>query len=196
MSVKPMLASDASDNLEMVKYPVMVSPKLDGIRCLKIDGKAVSRNGKPIPNTFVREYVEKHAQEGDDGELIIKGEFNKVASGIMSRSGEPDFEFQIFDNFRIDDTYKNRFQNLKVGGRIALVPHVIVKNEKELMTMEERWVDEGYEGIMLNDPMGLYKHGRSTLRGRELAKIKRFKDEEAIIVGFEEQMKNTNEAKK
>ena len=63
----------------------------------------------------------------------------------------------------------------------------------ELIAFEELKLCEGYEGIMLRDPFGRYKHGRSTLKEGGLAAIKRFVDAEARIVGTYEQMENTNE---
>ena len=69
---KPMLAVKAT-SLENIRYPVLASPKLDGIRGLPIpDGKRgvsmVSRNWKPIPNNFVRTWLEMNVPAGLDGE--------------------------------------------------------------------------------------------------------------------------------
>jgi DNA ligase-1 len=49
---------------------------------------------------------------------------------------------------------------------------------------------------MLRTPNSPYKQGRSTLKEGWLLKVKRFKDSEAEIIGFEEQMENTNEKTK
>jgi DNA ligase-1 len=49
---------------------------------------------------------------------------------------------------------------------------------------------------MIRDPEGPYKCGRSSVKQQYLLKIKPFEDGEAKIVGFEEQMENTNEAEK
>lgn len=46
---KPMLAASL-DSLDSVNFPVYVTPKLDGIRCLKVGGEIVSRSFKPIRN--------------------------------------------------------------------------------------------------------------------------------------------------
>jgi DNA ligase-1 len=48
---------------------------------------------------------------------------------------------------------------------------------------------------MIRDPHGLYKFGRATAKSGELLKIKRFVDDEAVVVGVEELMHNENEAK-
>jgi DNA ligase-1 len=48
---------------------------------------------------------------------------------------------------------------------------------------------------MLRDPMGSYKFGRSTVKDNILLKLKRFEDDESILIDVEEKMHNDNEAK-
>src|SRR4051812_33650187 len=96
MIKKPLLAS-AVENLDDIKFPVIASPKLDGIRCLKIDGKVVSRNFKPIPNRYIREALEYILPNGADGEIIVGKTFQDVSSGVMSHDGEPEFIYHMFD---------------------------------------------------------------------------------------------------
>lgn len=112
---KPLLAATC-DDIRTLNYPVLASPKLDGIRCVKLDGKALSRKLKPIPNDFVRNWIEANLPDGIDGELLVRGPrerlkqgalsgdwspvlmpFNEVSSAIMSKDGEPDFMFLAFD---------------------------------------------------------------------------------------------------
>lgn len=113
---KPMLAAPAPEDLTKLRFPILVSPKLDGIRCVKLNGKALSRKLLPIPNNFVRNWIEKNLPDGIDGELMLMGpeqtytgkhiaitgkhllnNFNEVQSAIMSVEGEPDFVFCAFD---------------------------------------------------------------------------------------------------
>ena len=49
---KPLLA--ATVDLNKVKFPCYVSPKLDGIRVLGMSGKAMTRRLKEVPNRFVQ----------------------------------------------------------------------------------------------------------------------------------------------
>ena len=58
---KPMLASKC-ENPHLLPFPVLATPKLDGIRCLKIGGKALTRSFKPISNRFAREWIEATLQ--------------------------------------------------------------------------------------------------------------------------------------
>ena len=60
--------------------------------------------------------------------------------------------------------------------------------------MEAYFLQMGYEGVMIRDPHGYYKNGRSTTNEGTLLKLKRFMDAEYEVVGFEERMHNGNEA--
>jgi DNA ligase-1 len=79
---RPILAEKIEPSeLENLKYPVLVSPKLDGIRCLIVDGKALSRSFKPIPNLFIQSLLSKQEFNGLDGELVLEGKtFNETQS--------------------------------------------------------------------------------------------------------------------
>ena len=58
----------------------------------------------------------------------------------------------------------------------------------------DHYVDKGYEGAMLRNQYGRYKHGRSTQHEGLLVKMKKWDYHESTIVGVEELMHNTNEA--
>lgn len=203
--MKPNLSATC-DDLSALAYPVLASPKLDGIRVLIIDGKVYSRNMKLIPNAFVQAEL-KGISQHLDGEIIVgdpKADdcYRKTNSGVMSRDGEPDFTFWIFDNFAMPDGFKDRLASIKEyvkaskRPRLRVVPHVLKKNVEELAEYEAQHLSAGYEGIMVRGPYSLYKEGRSTLREGGLAKIKRFLDSEAVILGFDEQQHNGNVATK
>ena len=53
---RPMLAVPAK--LESIKYPVLATPKIDGIRTLKLDGSLVSRTFHSIPNKHIKTILE------------------------------------------------------------------------------------------------------------------------------------------
>lgn len=195
---KPLLAGTVTD-LEKLKFPLIASPKLDGIRCVMVNGKALTRNLKPIPNKYIREYLEYYITQDDiDGEIMIPGtDFNGVQSAVMSFDGEPDFEYQVFDSI-IDEPYHRRidFRYQYSFPHVKSLKFMHVNNIEQLVALEDAWVKEGYEGIMLRDPNGKYKFGRSTENEGILLKLKRFHDAECFIVGFEEKMHNENAQEK
>jgi DNA ligase-1 len=201
--LKPMLAETCKD-IEKVKYPVLATPKIDGIRCLTMEnGTPMSRSLKKIPNNHIRYRMESWGMEGCDGELWIPGAttFGEVSGPIMRVEGTPDFEYKVFDVWDQEGMpYRRRMEVMKErlkSPRPAWVTLVIPEecyNSGGLMSFWNKCADEGYEGAIYRDPAGGYKFGRST-RGM-MAKLKVFQDDEAEIIGSLEQMSNQNPAKK
>jgi DNA ligase-1 len=202
MITRPMkgeeLEIENDEMLDSLNYPLLGTPKLDGIRSVKQGGRALSSSFKDIPNLYVQKKM-KPLPEGLDGELIVNADsFNQVQSGIMSEDGEPDFQFYVFDYVSVSLTqpYQDRIEALKKLSLpsfcIKLIPTVL-NNKEELIAYEKKCLDEGYEGIMVRSPDGPYKCGKATVNQGWLLKVKRFKDSEAVIIGFEEQQENTNE---
>lgn len=204
---KPMLADHADMN--KIGYPMYASTKLDGIRAVVLNGQLLSRSLKPIPNKYVRSLFEDDPRyEGLDGELIVGSPtdpacFRNTTSGIMSEEGEPDVKFYVFDQIpeycgmKPDTPFMNRFLDLRDNlplEHVELVEQTKVFNLQELEAFEEKCLDEGYEGVIIKDPDSPYKYGRSTVREGYMLKIKRYKDSEARIIGYEELMANGNEA--
>jgi DNA ligase-1 len=208
-SFKPMLSATC-DDINTVKYPVYASTKLDGIRCILKDGVAVSRNLKPIPNKYIQAKLGALDKRLNlDGELIVgepfgKGVWARTQSGVMSEDGEPDFTYWIFDiPDRPELCFETRFHDLDLLNRmtypmlqrahIKILPHEAIHNAELLKNFEEVAVAQGFEGIMIRDPGGRYKFGRSTVKEGGLMKVKRWYDMEGEIIGWKEQMENTNE---
>jgi DNA ligase-1 len=55
-------------------------------------------------------------------------------------------------------------------------------------------LDEGYEGVILRDPAGKYKYGRTTMAEHNAFKLKRFEDCEAYVTGMIPKYRNDNVA--
>jgi DNA ligase-1 len=197
---KPMLASSEIPNLyEDVKYPCYIQPKLDGIRCLAIDGVAYSRKMKPIPNQYVQKVFKELNLHGLDGELMVHGDFNSVQSAIMSEDGEPEFYLAVYDYWDSDLPYSDRaaLYTTKIFeiNKPLFVKRVIsefVNTPEEAERAVAKYVEQGYEGGILRSPNGRYKQGRSTFKEGFLLKLKSFHDSEAVVIGFEEKMSNEN----
>lgn len=204
--MKPMLSATLTDT-STVKYPVLVSPKLDGIRCL-IDsaGRPVTRNLKDVPNKRVWHALYELELTGLDGEIIVgspKAEdcYRRTNSGIMSHEGSPDWTYWVFDFHSLGggDKFTDRLNAVKArlqklgDKRIRIVPHLRCENEEQLLKFEGQQLAAGYEGVMGRALDGPYKQGRATLREGWLWKLKRFSDGEAEILGFVEQLHNANE---
>lgn len=199
---KTMLAATYEPHL-VLDYPLLASPKLDGIRAIlersnKTDKRILySRTLKPIPNLHIRNTVQNsNLPEGLDGELIVGNNFQSVCSAIMSVDGEPNFTYHVFDYFGdgINLPFAERYAKLcdivQRNGYPWLrhVPHVLIRDKEELDMYEQAQLNAGYEGVMLRSLKGLYKYGKATQKSQTLLKVKRFKDAEAHVIGFQELM--------
>lgn len=198
---KPLLA--ATVDLAKVKFPCFVSRKLDGIRVLGINGKAMTRSMKEVPNRFIQSVFATGQFDGLDGEIIVgppsaPDVYRTTNSAVMSKDGEPNFTYCVFDLWDSQDVgYAKRFNGLSQYGhkRIYPVAQVAVHDMAGLLEMEDQWLSEGYEGVMGRSMDGTYKYGRSTMKEGILWKLKRMSTSEAIIEGVVELERNLNEAK-
>ena len=199
--MKPMLAARL-DDLSDLEYPMLASPKLDGVRGLVIDGVLHSRNLKPIRNRHVYARFSNANFTGLDGELIVgdptaKDAYRATNSACARADGKPDVKFYVFDKFNLPGLpFWQRHSLIKETEHIILLPHKMIKNENELLKHEAEVLAEGYEGLILRSVDGIYKFGRSTIREAGMVKLKRFHDSEALIIEVVEELQNTNEAKR
>lgn len=202
--MKPMLLPRELPDLDTLPYPVYVTPKLDGIRCLFKDGVALSRTLKPIPNKSIQAWAKANAKilQGMDGELIVGPAnsptvYRDTNSFVMSHDKVGHFCFFQFDYWDIPNqpfSYRSESADWLNDNKLRYLELELVNNKDELLAYEEECLELGYEGIIIRNPNGLYKYGRCTIKEANSYKLKRFEDAEAVIVGFEEEMHNGNEA--
>lgn len=153
------------------------------------DGKCQfrSRNGKTINllGNLEEEFIKMANGESlvFDGELIVKednkildrqtgnGILNKAVKGTISAQEAAKVSATIWDiipynnfiNGRGKTQYGVRFamlQTMKLGNRIHLVEHRIVKNFDEAQTLFESYLASGQEGIILKDLSGVWEDKR------------------------------------
>lgn len=208
---KPMLAHTVDGNTK-ISFPVSVSPKLDGIRAVVIDGVVYSRTLKPIRSKAVQRLFGKKEYNFLDGELIYgsvtdQDVFNKSTSFCMSEKipegmNDSEIYFYAFDKFEHKELpYIKRWMDISTSvanstpDNVRVLSGLIINSQEELNNYEQSAIDIGYEGVMIRSLSGEYKCGRSTAKQGILGKVKRFSDFEAVVLGFEEKMHNTNEAK-
>lgn len=210
-AIKPMLACGLPGNtlaekleaLDRLPYPMLASYKLDGIRCLITPDGPQTRSGEPIPNLHVRKLLSE-LPVGLDGELVCLGDdgkvdFRKTTGDIRRRDGEPKFDYWIFDDFLNPWHLAGRYGDLRNfdGPRWTWVlKQEPVRSRSDVEALFMKALSEGYEGLILRDPSGLYKHGRSTFAEAGMVKVKPYEDAEAVIVSVFERMHNTAEATK
>jgi DNA ligase 1 len=195
---KPMLAPNEKVDLKSLTFPLIASYKFDGIRAIFMNGEMYSRSLKQLPNAQLHarfETLKKYSKEHNvilDGELWSKSvPFNNL-SGIIRQldcSLPDDLNFYCFDNIENDD-YNLPFENRVI--RYSLMLHFDyfqkVKQHKvmsvgEVENLFKEALENGFEGLILRDPNGRYKHGRGTIKEGLIFKVKPFETFDAKIIG-------------
>lgn len=208
----PMLAANYLDKAHLITYPCDVSRKLDGLRCIcKVnlsegakwgDIKFASRGGKtyPVPEHLRSQLYRLAVETGIDtfdGELYIHGQSLQKITSCAKKPNEmtPDLQFHIFDSMIVENQeWKDRKEHLEmlddvIGAdtktyfHIRVVENIEVENESEARRWMEVFMEEGYEGLMLRNLLGLYIHNH---RSNDLQKWKGFQDCEAKVLDVEE----------
>jgi ATP-dependent DNA ligase len=204
--VLPMLAHTFQDRKHDIEWPALVQPKLNGVRCLtqSVDGqiKYTSRQGKTWE--FFK-HLDKDVQLIINEVGILDGEIFAMHLGFQEitrlikkeRTNNDELEYWIYDYVDESTPFSERTNKLyklfvKFGerdgkflkiGKLVLTPTREAISEAEVYQYHDKYVSEGYEGVMIRNKNSPYviKH-----RTQHLQKYKEFKDEEFEIIGGEE----------
>lgn len=190
-----MLAATIENGKQLsgLPYPLMMSPKIDGFRCLIIGGVAYTRSGKRHPNPTIQAWAATLPPHFFDGELVIgnriDGIFNVTSSLLRTERPLPEdieWTFFCFDGApcaagALNYEYAHRWNWLCETLGAHRDPHVVPLPNCTLVHCAED-VDSAFriwrqsmpaiEGFVLRNPHARYKNGRSTFRSADLLKCK------------------------
>ena len=207
----PMLAPNDKVDLSVIRYPMYVSTKLDGIRCIIKDGRMLSRSLKEIPNAqlqkkfqHLKDYSKKH-NIILDGELYGIGlSFQQITHFVMTedlsliREKLPEelqyFCFDTIQNNNPDEIFTSRIKHIPAENGVYLVKQKLVNSKEEVEGMFDEALENGFEGLILKSPNSKYKYGRATLNSGDMYKVKPFITIDAKIIRVEERFENTAES--
>ena len=190
----PMLAQSYDKHSKKIKYPCWVQPKLDGMRAIarKEAGKVTmwSRKAKQITiPAKILEELNEILKDGEctDGELYYHGwGFQRLISATKKiNTDTPNLEYHIYDRPHLTAGFDERFVK-KNESLVEIPPHleivftVKVNNEKELREWQSKFIQQGYEGLMVRNSNSIYDYKN---RSYDLQKVKEFQDAEFVIVG-------------
>jgi len=211
MLIKPQLAPTFSPNgnpayFERVEKGFkeagwLLSPKIDGIRCMVQEGLCLSRKGDPLRSYQLQgEFGHLAYCDGEAvaGPAAAPDVYNLTQSHVMAFSNPGDLGFHIFDYFHPDFIGKEYFRRLEALGMLELpkgaelVQHQPVYNMDDLLAAEAEFLEQGFEGVMLSNPLSPYKQGRGTVNQGIVFKLKREEDVEVELSGLIERMHNSN----
>lgn len=183
----PMLARTFTDKLGG-QFPTTTQPKLDGVRCLAIDGKLWSRNGKLFNIPHISEATRGLAL---DGELYCHGKsFQEVISLVKrNRPESAALKLNVYDLPAHGSVWALRLVELRrmaqdwhPCGPLTLVDTKLAQSAADLDLHEAEALEAGYEGLIVRHLEGRYLAGK---RSPDLLKLKRWQDGEFVIVDFE-----------
>jgi len=120
---KPMLAPNESPNLGNIRYPVLASLKLDGVRFLIFDGKMLSRRMEPLHPATVERFrqVIDWAAESNvclDGEIWSPNlKFNQIQSALAHPSQDDGLKLYVFDILNVQEWFSTKSWKDKDAGK-------------------------------------------------------------------------------
>lgn len=207
MSIKPQLACDF-DETKLV-FPLMAFPKIDGVRGINLTGTLTGRSLKKHKNKHVTALYSKPEFMGMDGELAADvwdspSLCRDTTSAVNRIEGQPEITWWVFDCVTAetcDIDYFERYGLLLAKVKeinlphLKIVPYEMVYSLEGLLAAEQRWLEQGFEGVIIRSLYGKHKSGRCTVKEGAYLRIKRFSDSEAVVLEIQEAMQNNNEAK-
>ena len=164
-------------SLKALKYPVMATPKVIGVRCLTLaDGEVRGIDLQPIPNFFIRNELSNYGVGGLDGVITIKGELSKntiVDAVLFDADSMHEFEYHIFDLWAMThNDYDDRVADLARllpkprPHMIRLHSPAMVYDVDGLVKYWDKCVNDGYDGVIIRVPDGQYvMHGHPSPLG-------------------------------
>lgn len=203
---KVLLAPNDTVEVASLPLPCIVSPKLDGIRCLIKEGQLLSRSAKLIPNAQIQSLfpeLTKDTRYVYDGELYIHNvPFQSITSNVMAHDRAPhrSLRFMAFDCMPLTEwmaevktrTFEERLAMLKRRFDVRkpkyakIITHRTVRNSDKITEHFDKFLEMGYEGAMVRSASGLYKHGRATVKQATIFKLKSWRDYDGIILSVHE----------
>ena len=185
-TILPMLAHDFNKRSHDIVFPCYVQPKIDGVRMMFTNGAFTSRTGKSINGL-------KHISSCVPTDIHLDGElftfdlpFEEI-SGISrqltnNNPAKSDLlKYYVFDCYHQSMTFKERHEmltKLKFSKNIHIVETVLANTIEEIHALHNKFVYDGYEGIIIRNMDSQYKQN---FRSKDLQKLKLFQDEEYII---------------
>lgn len=208
-NIKPQLAKSSNDcTINIFEKEVFCSRKIDGVRCLmKWDEDrgeviSISRGGKDydVPTTNIRhnslviDFLKNNKNIVLDGELYVHGwSLQRISGTCRLKKWEnrcDNLEYWIFDVVENDVDFNSRLDTLtnlnlyfEDFPKIKVLEHILATGWRSVKKLHDKFVSEGFEGLVARKPYKNYSPGR---RNSDWVKLKDYMDEEFEITGISE----------
>lgn len=209
--IKPLLAKDVDES--KLKFPLMISPKIDGAFAFVQNATLYARSLKQHENLHVTALYSNSDFDGLRGEIISEDDpaaenlCRNTGSSIRKIQGTPNTTLWCFDyvlpsteklpySQRID-LLKDKVLDLNEKGYsfIKIIPVSAVTTLEEYFQMRDSYLQGGFEGCVVRDPSLPHKEGRSSSTKAHLWRYKPYATAEIRVTSLVEEMHNLNQAK-
>lgn len=213
-NLKCMLAKDYHKcQVSVLNKEMWGSRKLNGVRnMMKWDSsiedvKSISRGGQDydIPSTHLRnelyDYLKNNPDIILDGELYVHGVSLQQISGIARLKTWENrcekLEYHIYDICDASKPFVDRMEILeelkevfKDSNKIFILDHYKTNSWDEVKRLHDKFVKEGYEGIVCRKPDKVYGFGK---RGSDMIKVKEYLEDSFKIIDYVDGLRGTED---
>lgn len=212
--LKPMLAKDYNKaSASILEHKWYASRKIDGVRCLMYykDGEVhtASRGGKNYDSSL--EHITQHPDVinffQENPEIILDGEIYIHRVSLQSISGLvrldvnvnnicKELQYWIYDIVDPKMKFSDRLKVLEElvtlsfehsTANIVMVEHVPCEGWLQIKALHDKYVAEGFEGVVIRNPDKTYGVNKRT---NDMLKVKNYKEAEFIITGISEGLRD------
>jgi DNA ligase-1 len=188
-------AHKLDDHFHKIIYPACVQKKLDGFRCLVNNTTLYSKSMKPfIYLSHIKKELALLKLNNNiylDGELYEFGLGLHEISSLVHHEGH-EISYYIFDMFDLKNMkmpfylrysyLESLFRNHKFK-YLKLVQCVSVNNYNKILELNNKYLLEGYEGVIVRNMEGIYKLNSKSY---DVLRTKEFKKGKFMIIGAKE----------
>lgn len=178
-----------------VDYPCIVSPKIDGLRCVYEDGVLYSRNGKELQGLdWLKSRLAYAVRDTEikrlDGEIIAPGQhFDEISGKLRSFNENKDAHYYIFD-IVVDATVPlyTRMAAMAMwatrnrASGFSVLNNVTCFTQEEVFRQYDKALASGFEGVMVKGYSSCYFDGRSY----DWQKVKKHDTLDLPVIGIED----------
>lgn len=208
-NLKPMLAKSSNDcQNSVLQKPMYCSRKLNGVRCMiRWDSDlqkpvTISRGGKNYNGAAthitnqLHDYLKEHPSVVLDGELYHHGMYLQEISGIARLENWEErcdkLQYWIYDIADGEKTFEERLEIIEelisevekpIYTHIKVLEHSLTNSWDQIQRLHNRWVSEGFEGLVARKPDKKYQFGK---RGSDMIKVKMYQDDEFEIIDYQD----------
>lgn len=177
------------DDVELVHTPCIAQPKLNGLRAYWDEGELASREQtlwkkKKLPHIYekLEAFSAKYPGIILDGELYCHGmplqDIRKRCCGGIRHPDYRSIDFHAFDVVSPEPTEVR--QQFLLQHYSPFVPCARIEGLPDIPPLLERFIECGFEGMMLRQLNQPYEHGRSNY----LIKLKPWQYATGVVTGF------------